>query len=81
MNDDITCPTCKHTDSAMHWDANTKYRLGLIDDVETHLENPDYSCNYLSINGDREFMEEVKAEYYCPICGEVIPGTDVIRSR
>lgn len=80
MNDYIMCPKCRHTNSALHWDANTRLRLGLIDSVDEHIENPEDS-RYLPINGDPERIKDTKAEYNCPICGEVVAGTDVIRSK
>lgn len=80
MEDYIMCPSCKRSDTATHWDANTRLRLGLIDDIEEHISNPEDS-RYLPITGDPDFMEETKAEYYCPLCGETVKGTDVIRSR
>lgn len=80
MNNSIMCPKCRHTDSDISWDANTRLCLGLIDDIEEHIENPE-DPRYLPINGDPDFMAETEAEYSCPICGEVVAGTDVIRSK
>lgn len=74
------CPECKRSDTAQHWDANTRLRLGLIDDIEEHIEDPTDE-RYLPINGDADFMEETKATYYCPLCGAEVPGTEVARSR
>lgn len=65
MNNSIMCPKCRHTDSAISWDANTRLCLGLIDDIEEHIENPE-DPRYLPIMVTLILWQKLKRSIAAP---------------
>jgi RNA polymerase subunit RPABC4/transcription elongation factor Spt4 len=61
------CPSCKHTSTTEHWDANTK-----------EIENIAEGRPYVSCNETKEKMAEEQSFFRCPICDSEVQGTDLL---
>lgn len=64
----ITCPKCKFTSVSTWWDNHTK------EDME--IEPTDL---YVPIKAPKDLHKDYMVRFSCPVCGERVNGTDLIR--